>query len=170
MNQQAIKKESQRFSIIFTVLNVFLRNGHHYPTLPNFKGWRNNEHPLTIRKQAWKTMRHGVKLGEVPISSLPSYRSPALRVSIAVVFKRHIQINLFDKWREVWDLSRHGDGNVVTVFINHPLLSWDNTRLVCGCLWFRRQGWEHITILLRSSGKQIVGASTGPEIMGVLQI
>lgn len=109
-------------------------------------------------------MRPGVKLSEAPLSSPEKGRffcltHPQLPEQASLLcLKDTVQTNLFDKWRVVWGTAGHRDSDVVTIFINHSHLSQDNARWIRGCLWFQWQRWEQITLLLRSSGRQIVSS------------
>ena len=102
-------------------------------------------------------------------TSPPSYPSLTLWVSITVVFKWHIQINLSDKWKALWDMSGHGDGYVANVAINHPCFSWDHARLIHGYLWFSWQRGERIALSLKRWVRQIVAVSIGPKSYNVTQ-
>lgn len=152
---------------------TFLRNEYHLLTKlwGTTRQWAAFNNPETTKMGT----SAGTRLGEAPCSQpgghaqVPSHSFLALWTTIAVVLKWHIQINSFDKWKEAWDMSGHGDDSVVSLFINHLCFSKDNARLTHGCLWFRWQGWEQITLLLRTLVRQIASLPIGTEMIRVLQ-
>lgn len=162
-------------SMIFNILYDFFQEWCPNSRLPHFKGWQNNAHSYQSKNnkrqknQACIETWQGSLFQPEEWTSPPSCPSSALWVSVTVVFKWHIQINLFDKWKTSWDMLGHGDSYVANIRINHPCFSWDHVRLIPGCLWFRWERWEQIALLLQGWVRQIVVVSSGPEIIGVLQ-
>lgn len=136
------------------------------------KQWTSFNHGKTIKawgNQTWSEMWPGCPLPawRRDISSTPPILSSVSERRC--VCKWHIQINLFDKWKVVWDMSGHRDGYVGAAFISHVSFSWDHARWIRGGHWHRQQMTTK-SPLAEELSQTDYGTATGSEMIRLTNV